>query len=233
MAAERPWYERARKRACDAFNASVGTGDRGAMLRELCRLHGGYLDCVTSGAEIRPEDMDSLARFGLKRIAAAGGSAIIIDNVLDSLPIDGLIDVLRLDPTLRQIYPAASADALLLRHSPFDHYRTPTQKAAIRALATMPDASTLLATLPTGAGKSLLFQLVPALAQEPGACCVVIVPTVALALAHVGSLRMIAGLEASACVHGGQSAETRKTVYDSFARGEVPVLVLSPEVALS
>jgi ATP-dependent DNA helicase RecQ len=160
-----------------------------------------------------------------------GGDALIIDDA-DALPIEGLSDVLKLDPAPRQAYPPSCADALLLRHSPFDRYRAPTQKAAIRALATMPDGATLLATLPTGAGKSLLFQLAPLFAAAPGACCVVIVPTVALALAHVDSLRTITGLEASRCVHGGQDQATRSDIYNAFGRGEVPVLVLSPEVAL-
>ncbi|MCQ1852471.1 helicase-related protein [Neorhizobium galegae] len=228
---QEPWYVSAQQRAVFAFNASRAIGDRGAMLRELCRLHGGYLDVATSGVVLTANDLANFARFGLKRVAVSGGDALIIDDV-DALPIEGLADVLRLDPAPRQTYPPSCADALLLRHTPFDRYRAPTQKAAVRALATMPDGATLLATLPTGAGKSLLFQIAPLFAGAPGSCCVVIVPTVALALAHVGSLRAIPGLEASQCIHGGQGHTTRSQIYDAFGRGEVPVLVLSPEVAL-
>ena len=96
----------------------------------------------------------------------------------------------------------------------------------------MPAGASLLVTLPTGAGKSLLFQITPGLSGTAGACAVVIVPTVALALAHIENLRTITGLEASECVHSGQSQDTRRAIYDSFGRGEVPILVLSPEVAL-
>jgi ATP-dependent DNA helicase RecQ len=225
------WYIAAQQRAVSAFNASSGAGDRGTMLRELCRLHGGYLDLAGSGLPIAIDDLVNLLRFGLKRVAVAGSDTLIIDDA-EALPIPGLSHVLRLDPAPRQTYPSACADALLLQHSPFDRYRAPTQKAAIRALATMPDGATLLATLPTGAGKSLLFQLAPLLAAAPGACCVVIVPTVALALAHVDSLRTIPGLEASQCIYGDQDHATRSEIYNAFGRGEVPVLVLSPEVAL-
>ncbi|WP_400766988.1 helicase-related protein [Methylosinus sporium] len=221
----------AQQRAVLAFNASSAVGDRGAMLRELCRLHGGYLDAAKSGVVFTADDLVGLARFGLKRIVGSVDDALIIDDA-DGLPLYGLSDVLRLDPTPRQTYPSACADALLLRYSSFDRYRAPTQKAAVRALATMPPGATLLATLPTGAGKSLLFQLAPLFAAELGTCCVVIVPTVALALAHVDSLRTIPGLEASQCIHGGQEQATRQQIYDAFGRGEVPVLVLSPEVAL-
>lgn len=227
----KPWYIDAQQRAVRALNASSEPGDRGAMLRELCRLHGGYLDLSGGEFAVTDNDLVNLPRFGLKRVTVPGSDALIIDDA-EALPIAGLSDVLRLDPTPRQTYPSACADALLLRHSPFDRYRAPTQKAAIRALATMPDGATLLATLPTGAGKSLLFQLAPLLASAPGACCVVIVPTVALALAHVDSLRTIPGLEASECIYGDQDQATRSGIYNAFGRGEVPVLVLSPEVAL-
>ena len=143
----------------------------------------------------------------------------MIDDAPAWLAIDGLSDALRIDPNRRQIYTPASADAVLLAHSAFREYRAPTQKAAVRALVTMPPGGTLLVTLPTGAGKSLLFQIAPGLAREAGACCVVIVPTVALALAHVDSLRGINGLEASACIHGRQSQELRGVIYNGFARG--------------
>lgn len=227
----KPWYIVSQQRAKQAFIASSKTGDRGAVLRELCRLHGGYLDLTASGISLTSDDLANLSRFGIKRVVVPGSDALIIDDG-DEIPIDGLNDILKLDPSPRQTYPSACADKLLLRHSSFERYRAPTQKAAIRALATMPDGATLLATLPTGAGKSLLFQIAPLLSADPGACCVVIVPTVALALAHVDSLKTIPGLERSQCVYGDQDRGTRSEIYNAFGRGEVPVLVLSPEVAL-
>src|SRR5689334_16693716 len=116
-----PWYVSAQQRAVGAFNASTAVGDRGAMLRELCRLHGGYLDLFTSGIALNEEDLKTLARFGLKRVAGSGTDALIIDDTV-GLELEDLSDVLRLDPTQRQTYPSSAADALLLRHSPFDKY---------------------------------------------------------------------------------------------------------------
>ena len=220
----------AKGRARAALAASTALGDRGAMLRELCRLSGGYLDLRVSPGILAEADRSHLGRFGLRLVETPTGEALIIDGS-DGLPFPELADVLRLDGTPRQIYPPAAADAVLLRHSGFVQYRAPTQNAAIRALAMIPTRASLLVTLPTGAGKSLLFQIAPGLTGTAGACAVVIVPTVALALAHVESLRRITGLEASECVHGGQSQETRQAIYHGFGRGEVPiVLVLSPKV---
>lgn len=227
-----PWYLGAKARAEGAFQAATALGDRGAMLREICRLSSGYLDLSSSSVTLKPQDRAALSRFGLKSVGTATGEAVIIDGEDVDL-VAGLSDLLRLDGNARQIYPSAAADAVLIRHSEFGQYRAPTQKAAIRALATMPPGASLLATLPTGAGKSLLFRMAPSLAGKPGACVVVIVPTVALALAHVDSLSAIAGLETSACIHGGQSPAVRQATYDAFGRGEIPILVLSPEVAMT
>ena len=231
-AGQRPWYIAARERAVAALKECEADGDRGAFLRELCRLHSGYLDVATFASILADSDRAHLGRFGLKLIERPDGEALIIGESISSA-IPELSDILLLDGHRRQIYPSVAADALLLRHSGYKHYRAPTQKAAVRALATMPSGASLLATLPTGAGKSLLFQLAPGLSGVVGTCAVVIVPTVALALAHVDSLRNISGLEASECIHGGMGVDVRHAIYDNFGRGEIPILVLSPEIALT
>lgn len=226
-----PWPIAAVQRACAALAVSKAPGDRGAMLRELCRLSGGYFDLSANPSIVLDTDRQNLTRFGLKIAKMPQGDALIIDDG-EGFPIPELISILSLDETPRQVYPTTAADAILLWNSPYVRYRAPTQKAAVRALATMPAGASLLVTLPTGAGKSLLFQISPTLSRTAGACSVVIVPTVALALAHVESLRRVPGLEGSECIHGGQSRESRQAIYDAFARGEVPIVVLSPEVAL-
>lgn len=60
-----------------------------------------------------------------------------------------------------------------------DAYTSVTQKAAVSALLTMPDAATMMVSMPTGSGKSLLFQLAPLWWRRDvtGACVIVVVPT--------------------------------------------------------
>jgi ATP-dependent DNA helicase RecQ len=229
---EKPWYIAARERALASLAATNAKGDRGAMLRELCRLSSGHFNLGVNSELVTDSDRANLGRFGLKLVKTTFGETLIIDDC-GPLKIPELSDILPLDGPPRQTYPPTAADALLLRHSDYARYRAPTQKAAIRALATMPPGSSLLVSLPTGAGKSLLFQLAPRLSRDSNACAVVIVPTVALALAHVDSLREIPSLEKSRCIHGGQSGEDRQAIYNSFGRGEIPILVLSPEIALT
>lgn len=73
-------------------------------------------------------------------------------------------------------------------------YRSPGQCRAARTVLTAPPGATILATLPTGEGKSLLFQLIDRVgfseSQGPGVT-LVIVPTVTLAIDHEQSARKL------------------------------------------
>src|SRR3546814_2082038 len=81
----------------------------------------------------------------------------------------------------------------------YQTYRTAAQKAGVRALLTMPPRGGLMVCMPTGSGKSLLFQLdaLHGRSREPASCIAVITPTVALALDHARTLSAVPGLERS------------------------------------
>ncbi|WP_274378938.1 DEAD/DEAH box helicase [Sphingomonas cavernae] len=110
--------------------------------------------------------------------------------------LDGLGAALRLDTVPRDAYEPASPDAVLLRLTQHRRYRTIAQKAATRALLTQPPGSGLMVSMPTGSGKSLLFPIAANFGREtePGACAIVITPTVALALDHERTLSALPGL---------------------------------------
>lgn len=227
------WQERALRRALHAAATAEAPADRGAMLREACRLADGCLD----GAPLRPQDRAVLARFGVQAVGADSDTLILVDEAPEDELERSLAVALRLDPHRRQPYEATAPDALLLRLSPHRRYRAPTQKAAVRALVTMPPGATLLATMPTGAGKSLLFQIAPRWYQEQvpagtRACVVVVVPTVALAVAHLDTLAGLDGLDGCRALTSRESRAEREAALNAFRRGEVPILILSPEMAL-
>ena len=82
----------------------------------------------------------------------------------------------------------------------------------------------MLAVMPTGAGKSLCYQ-VPALLFEH--VTVVISPLVALMDNQVAGLR--ASGVAAACIHSGQSREENVAQWRDVASGRAKLLYLSPE----
>jgi len=238
MNGDESWRGRALRRTLVAAEASHAAADRMALLREAARLGGGRV--VVPGHLLRPGDRLLLDRFSLE--AAVGDNGQITLLLVDDVPRDKLdetlSELLRLDPSRRQPYKDVLADGLLRRLSCYSAYRTPTQKAGVRAMATMPPSASLLVTMPTGAGKSLIFELAALLWQEQSeagrrCCLVVIVPTVALALSHEKTLKAIPGLSGSRALTGDDRGEARQDILNAFRRGEVPILLLSPELALN
>ena len=102
----------------------------------------------------------------------------------------------------------------------FSDFRT-GQADAIDALLA---GQNVLAVMPTGAGKSLCFQ-VPAL-MRPG-FCVVVSPLVALMQDQVAALRL-SGIQAAAINSSVERSENVET-WNRLAAGDIKLLYLSPE----
>lgn len=220
----------------EATRRRLGTADapadRFALLRELVRLSGGRL-ALDEAQVVWPKGDPVAARFGIHNTpdgnAFRSSHSILLDDIDPHLA-----EAMYLDARTRAVGRRAPPDAFLIRLSPHRDYRTEAQRTAARALATMPASGTLLVSMPTGGGKSLMFQLMAMQArlQDPHASVAVIVPTVALALDHERTLRSYPGLEASRALVGSMREGERDVVRDAFRRGEVPILLLSPEAAL-
>lgn len=219
-------------------NASFA--DRGVLLRELVRLAGGFAVVPSSNAGIPSDKLPALKRFGLQASEPTKGTLHLAlqDNraLREELP-ESLRVIMSLDPQSRRLQDPVLGDAILMRTTGYEHYTTATQKAAVRALVTMPPAATMIVTMPTGTGKSLLFQMGTRWWRETSdherPVAVVIVPTVALALDQERSTRAIPGLESSRALTGSHARTVRDEILQSFVRGEVPILFLSPELALN
>jgi ATP-dependent DNA helicase RecQ len=238
---EEAWLRAGAARAFRALSGALAFADRGALIRDLVRYQGGTLTVSASLVGLDPTELHRLHRFGVDACVSPSDPLqymLRIQHESDRwahLP-PAFQRALVLDPTLRRATDPQPPDGLLLRLTSHARYRTSTQKAAVRALATMPRGGTLLVTMPTGAGKSLLFQLGARLWREergtPGACAVVIVPTIALALDHQRALMQQPGLQGSRALTGGLGTREREDILLDFVRGDVPVLLLSPELAL-
>ncbi|MDB5412532.1 MAG: helicase-like protein [Rubritepida sp.] len=227
------WVERSIERCMRALAAAFSSADRMALLRSMIRLRGGRIDLADLNLTLTRDDYDLLGRFGLARTNSDQSLRLFEEEDIDGL--DGLGAALRFEPAPRQAYESASPDGVLLRLTDHARYRTVTQKAATRALLTQPPGSGLMVSMPTGSGKSLLFQISANFEREvqPGACAIVITPTVALALDHERALSGMRGLESSKALTGDTPPAESEAVINGFRRGEVPILLLSPEKALA
>jgi ATP-dependent DNA helicase RecQ len=225
------WYLSATERCRTALAAARRPADRLAMMRSLVRLCGGRLDLGKSGLALSDEEVGLLPRFGL----AFGGDREALRLQTEAEVLPGLDAALQVDTSSRQSFAPAQADGILLRLTPHLRYQNEAQKAAVRALLTQPGGSGLMVSMPTGSGKSLLFQLAVRFGRtrHPGACAIVITPTIALALDHARTLSSMAGLEASRALTGDTPPGDSQAIVDAFRRGEIPILLLSPEKTLS
>ncbi|WP_026940953.1 DNA helicase RecQ [Hellea balneolensis] len=97
----------------------------------------------------------------------------------------------------------------------------PGQKGVIDALM---DGQSVLAVMPTGAGKSLCYQIPALLFDRP---TIVISPLVALMDNQVAGLRMN-GVKVG-CLHSGQSREENIAEWQSVTHGGAKLLYMSPE----
>lgn len=111
-------------------------------------------------------------------------------------------------------------EQVLQRHFGWSTFR-PGQREVIEALLEGRDA---LAVLPTGAGKSLCYQL-PAVARQ--GLVVVASPLVALMQDQVGQLQR-RGI-AAACLHRDLPAAERQDLLQRLRQGRLRLLYLAPE----
>lgn len=121
------------------------------------------------------------------------------------------------------------ADLWVRQRFGHQHYRGPGQALAVRSALHMPSGQSLLAVLPTGEGKSLVFHALAA--AHPGQVVAVVVPTVALAQDHDNSTRHkygeLLGRHAHAYV-GGQDQQNAQII-DRIETGEQGLLFAAPE----
>ena len=110
--------------------------------------------------------------------------------------------------------------AALQRHFGWDEFR-PGQRPVVEALLAGRDC---LAVLPTGAGKSLCYQL-PALVRE--GLVLVISPLVALMQDQVSQLQA-RGI-AAACLHQGLAFAERRALLERLRQNRLRLLYLAPE----
>ncbi|MDM0115664.1 protein DpdF [Variovorax sp. J22R133] len=118
--------------------------------------------------------------------------------------------------------------------SGFDAYTTAGQRAAVHAVLLARPRSTLVITLPTGSGKSLVAQLPPLIAGE-GACTIVVVPTISLAMDQARQFEILwrrrhpASSAQEFAWHADTDKATKQQIKQALRSGRQPILFTSPE----
>lgn len=115
-------------------------------------------------------------------------------------------------------------------------YRSRGQRAAVRAALSTPTRGSLVVALPTGEGKSMIFQLVHTVGfvgahqgTESGVT-IVIVPTVALGVNHEREAVEVLGLPRPLAFQGGNDVENG-LIAERIASGTQGLCFASPEAA--
>ena len=115
-------------------------------------------------------------------------------------------------------------------------YRSQGQRAGVRAALSTPPGGTLVVALPTGEGKSMLFQLAASVGfvgddvVAGSGVTLVIVPTVALGINHEEEAVGVCGLARPLAYQGGAEAQNA-LIAERIAAGSQELCFASPEAA--
>lgn len=125
---------------------------------------------------------------------------------------------------------ASAGDKVLASHTDFKAYRSFEQKVAVHTALNLPVGHTLLISLPTGGGKSLVTQL---LSSVSNGLTIVIVPTVALALdQYHAANHNLKDNNGIFCYRGEQSDKERTVIMNALKEKKAKILFTSPEAIL-
>jgi ATP-dependent DNA helicase RecQ len=222
----------------------VGPADLAALLRQGT-MRGGESE---DAAELRVPRGSAWPDAAMWRafmcdVAAAGDEFLIRPRVWQPSWLDpGAGDVVtaaiceRSRRTLRPV----PADPLVTKHAGYQAYSSAGQREAVRAAFLMPTAGTTIVALPTGAGKTLAFQLPALRFAASSELTVVIVPTVALARDQEERFRDLlqkggTGAPAAAqplAYDSGLPVDAKRAMATGIRDGTLPIVFVSPEAAL-
>ncbi len=109
----------------------------------------------------------------------------------------------------------------------YKQYRSPGQKAAVRAALTIPEDGALLAILPTGTGKTEIALALAKTARQQ--TTVIVIPTITLAYDFEKRFREVYETEEPFAWVGTTTDDDRKKLQKRFVTGEQPILVITPD----
>ena len=234
--------ERLRKALVDPARLASGL-DLAVLLRQAMTY-----EHVRRGAMVTPAVLVSHPRFdgftgwdavGL-RSSAAGEARLV--TLLPWTPAwlagagDGVENFAASEATCREFNKAGCEGDPFLAAVGRTSYRSRGQRAAVRAALSTPAGGSLVVALPTGEGKSMIFQLVQTVGfvgadqAENRGVTLVIVPTVALGVNHEQEAVNVCGLSPPLAFQGGNDVQNN-IIAERIADGTQGLCFVSPEAA--
>jgi len=193
-----------------------GRGDFHAFMREIER----YIQDVVERVRVEAVAAEPTPyRDGACEVAAADRATTPPIPSTTPMP-DAPIPERPRRPTPCDVETPGALRQLLSSHFGFDDFR-PVQEEACRAAATGQD---VLLVMPTGAGKSLCYQL-PGIAR--GGTTLVVSPLIALMEDQVAPLRQ-RGLRAER-IHSGRGRSQLRSACQAYLAGDLDFLFIAPE----
>jgi ATP-dependent DNA helicase RecQ len=208
------------------------SADCAILLRQVVRWCGGELRLPAIPTNALP----LLTKAGLEVTPSATLKATayfpnwIVGDLIDpDHGVDALPRLVRLDPPLpgEGHLTEFGMKASPSHKPPYSTWQSAAQKEASWRTLAIPPGSTCVVVLPTGTGKSLVFQLLAA--QSPG-LTVVVVPTVALAIDQCRSARELVPDLSPRYFAANDDAES---VLESLRQKQIRLLFTSPEACVS
>jgi ATP-dependent DNA helicase RecQ len=212
------------------------------LIRHALRTHGivvgGSPSLDVPAALLGGMGVDEVERVGLKAIKRDGFLRVYANPWspawLPNVPQLG-VDHSAAAAEIRRKPAAVPADPFFVASLGYSEYRSPAQRAAVRAVVDAPPGSTLALILPTGEGKSACFYTAATVGWKdrgglPGTV-VVITPTVALALDQERVAREY-GFEVPYLAYRQSDPEARRDMIERLENGTQEICFISPEAAL-
>lgn len=231
------------RRVCNVLEFMETHGEPEKMSDLIILVKQALLSCnLTHGEHLRvpltegwPTN-EAWQTFGFEA-TAAGVEALLIRTQpwkpewLDSGASEVVADAIRRLP--RRPDRRTLADPFIESRLGTPSYLSASQRTAVQTAFLMPRGSTSLIVLPTGSGKSLVFQSPVFSSASQIGLSVVVVPTVALARDQDLRFQELSTKLSSAigtfAYHSGMSDEDRRTTRQRIEEGKVRVLFASPE----
>jgi ATP-dependent DNA helicase RecQ len=183
-------------------------------------------------------DKKTWNEYGLT--ATETGNSFILETEEWNVPWLGYEDpsINAFSEAKRRVESLSRADPFVVELTGYQHYICPGQERAVQIAFLMAGGHTLVVNLPTGSGKSLVFQAPALAAARERKLSVIVVPTTALAIDQERRFKELLkntqdqSANYDLAYHHGLNDNVRKTYRDRIRNGQQSIVIASPEAVV-